>query len=272
MADMDLPATYGGMEYPGFVMMSPLPVESPVAGSSLDRLLLHEIAHQWFYSLVGNDEIDDPWLDEAIAWYLIYAYYEDVRPDLAALVHRNVIVGSGTGNVDGRLSDYPPAGADAIYYANVYRRGARFVEELHGQLGNSAFWAVLRDHVTVHRNRIASPRAFLDRAQAASTASLNPLISRYFSYGAFQAPTPSRWSIEAPSGAWTGSAHLFVGAEFPVSRVQVWLDQRVMADGPANDLTLDLGDVEVGEYVLLVRVWDHDGVQYERSRRVEVTR
>ena len=37
------------------------------------RLLLHEIVHQWFYSLVGNDQIDDPWLDEAFATYLIYA-------------------------------------------------------------------------------------------------------------------------------------------------------------------------------------------------------
>ena len=57
-----------------------------------------------------------------------------------------------------------------------------------------------------------------------------------------------------------------------MARVQVWLDQRVMVDGPANDLTLDLGDVEAGENVLLVRVWDQDGVLFERSRRVEVVR
>ena len=27
----------------------------------------HETAHQWFYSLVGNDQALDPWLDEALA-------------------------------------------------------------------------------------------------------------------------------------------------------------------------------------------------------------
>jgi hypothetical protein len=27
----------------------------------------HEIAHQWFYSLVGNNQARDPWLDEALA-------------------------------------------------------------------------------------------------------------------------------------------------------------------------------------------------------------
>ena len=37
-----------------------------------DRLGLitaHEIAHQWFYSLVGNNQARDPWLDEGFASY-----------------------------------------------------------------------------------------------------------------------------------------------------------------------------------------------------------
>ena len=29
----------------------------------------HEVAHQWFYSLVGNDQAHDPWLDEVLATY-----------------------------------------------------------------------------------------------------------------------------------------------------------------------------------------------------------
>jgi hypothetical protein len=45
-----------------------------------------------------------------------------------------------------------------------------------------------------------------------------------------------------------------------------------VADGPSNNLTLDLAGVEPGSYVLLVRVWDHDEVMFERARRVEITR
>jgi Peptidase family M1 domain len=271
MADMDLPASYGGMEYPGLVMLAPLGVESPVEGSTLDRLLLHEIAHQWFYSQVGDDEIDDPWMDEALAWYVIYAYYQEVRPDLAGMARENVMNGAGSGYVDAGVNDFPP-NADAAYYSVVYRRGSRFLEELRGQLGDGPFWSLLRDHVAVNRNRIATPRAFLDRAQRASAASLNPLFAKYFSYGSVQPPMPPRWNVDAPDSPWSGSVHLFVSAEFPVTRVQVWLDQRIVADGQANDLTLDLGGVEPGEYVLLTRVWDHESVLFERSRRIEVTR
>jgi len=270
VADIDLPASYGGMEYPSLVMIAGrVNVPSSMEGSFLDALILHEIAHQWFYSLVGNDEIDDPWLDEAVATYMIYAYYRDVRPDLAPGIYRDWIAGDTPGNVDASITEFD---SDGPYINVVYRRGGRFLESLYKQLGAGPFWSLLREHVATHRNRIASPRAFLDRAQAASATPLNPLTSQYFSYGAFQSTTPRAWRVEAPEGSWAGSVHLFVGAEFPVTRVQVWLDDRKLADGTANDLTLDLSDVEAGEYVLLVRAWDQDSVLFERDRRVEVVR
>ena len=49
---------FGGMEYPGFV----LDLVSTTA-------LTHELAHQWWYGIVGDDEYNSPWLDEAFADY-----------------------------------------------------------------------------------------------------------------------------------------------------------------------------------------------------------
>ena len=49
---------FGGMEYPGFV----LDLVSSVA-------LAHELAHQWWYGIVGDDEYNSPWLDESFADY-----------------------------------------------------------------------------------------------------------------------------------------------------------------------------------------------------------
>jgi hypothetical protein len=46
-----------GLEYPTMVFLSPGGWE----------LAAHETAHQWFYSLVGNDQARDPWLDEGLA-------------------------------------------------------------------------------------------------------------------------------------------------------------------------------------------------------------
>jgi hypothetical protein len=49
----------GGIEYPMLAFVG----RSPYAKLVID----HETAHQWFYSLVGNDQARDPWLDETLA-------------------------------------------------------------------------------------------------------------------------------------------------------------------------------------------------------------
>ena len=40
----------------------------------MTRTLSHELAHQWFYSLVGNDQARDPWLDEGLATYAQFTH------------------------------------------------------------------------------------------------------------------------------------------------------------------------------------------------------
>jgi aminopeptidase N len=47
-----------GIEYPNIIFQGT---------GSLERATAHEAAHQWFYSLVGNNQARDPWLDEGLA-------------------------------------------------------------------------------------------------------------------------------------------------------------------------------------------------------------
>lgn len=49
----------GGMEYPAIVMI----------GEGSDLEIAHEVAHQWWYGAVGDDEFDEAWLDEAFATF-----------------------------------------------------------------------------------------------------------------------------------------------------------------------------------------------------------
>jgi hypothetical protein len=52
------PGLKGGIEFPSHVMQGP---------GSTGRTTTHEVAHQWFYALVGNDQGRDPWIDEGLA-------------------------------------------------------------------------------------------------------------------------------------------------------------------------------------------------------------
>jgi aminopeptidase N len=40
-------------------------------------VIVHETAHQWWYSMVGNDQILEPWLDESLADYSEVVYYDE---------------------------------------------------------------------------------------------------------------------------------------------------------------------------------------------------
>ena len=266
VAEVDLPTSYGGMEYPGLIFLSSgFGAGSPFEGSTAEGLIAHEVAHQWFYSLVGDDQVYDPWLDEAFASYLPNHYYREALPS----VYQSWAARGGGGGqpVNSSVYDFPD---DGPYFGVVYRRGAHFLDDLRGTMGDGPFEEAVRDIVATYADKLATPRAVLDLFQRHSQANLNPLIARYFTYGAFDDPTPARWRLEAPDSPWRGSVDVFVGAEFPLTNVEVWLDSRQLYAGADNALHLDLSGVEAGEYVLLVKVLDHRGALFERARRVSV--
>jgi hypothetical protein len=275
VAEVDLPADYGGMEYPGLIFLSSaVATPSPFEGSSTDSLIGHETAHQWFYSLVGDDQVNDPWLDEAFAQYLPLYYYRSTSPVMFDALWSRQLAGldekaraAGSLPVDSSIYNFPN---DGPYFTIVYRQGARFLDELRQAMGDAAFEAALLDEVAVFADKLASPRAVLDLFQRHTPANLNPLIARYFSYDAFGDQSPPNWRLEVPDSPWRASVPVSIGADFPVTQAEVWLDSRRLYRGDQNATTLDLSGVEPGDYALLVRIWDLRGVQFERARRVAV--
>jgi len=72
---------YGGMEYPLQVYVSAAAESYPYPQGFLETVIAHETAHQWFYNLVGIDEVDWGFLDEGIACWLTDWYINSFHPD-----------------------------------------------------------------------------------------------------------------------------------------------------------------------------------------------
>lgn len=63
---------YGGMEFPNLVLISDK-IEEQI---DLNYVIIHEIAHQWWYGVVGNDQYNHAWIDEGLAEYSTLLFYE----------------------------------------------------------------------------------------------------------------------------------------------------------------------------------------------------
>jgi archaellum component FlaF (FlaF/FlaG flagellin family) len=62
----------GGMEFPALVMIS-----DDLEGLSYGEVIVHETAHQWWQTVVGNNEIEFGFLDEGLAEYSVVLFYEN---------------------------------------------------------------------------------------------------------------------------------------------------------------------------------------------------
>ncbi|MFF1481144.1 M1 family aminopeptidase [Streptomyces sp. NPDC058301] len=153
---------FGGMEYPGFV----LDLVSTTA-------LTHEIGHQWFYGIVGDDEYTSPWLDEA---------FTDYATDLALNK-----TGSGCWNSVSWASSAEKITNSMAYWdahssrysTVVYGYGKCALHDLRRVLGDTVMAKLLKDYATSHWYGVSTTAEFKAAAQAATTTDLTSFWTQH---------------------------------------------------------------------------------------------
>lgn len=164
---VETPNYLGGMEYSGLVVVE----DRLYPGvSTVEWLTAHEVAHQWWMVVVGNDQVNEPWLDEALTQYSTMLYYEAVYGKQRA----NGILNSvfvQTHEALKRTDQDMAAGlpADAyppnLYFDVVYDKGALYFHELRKRVGDDLFFETLRTYYDRHRYRVATAESFLDTVE-----------------------------------------------------------------------------------------------------------
>jgi hypothetical protein len=175
-----------GMEYPGIVAISQelYDPQATVIGLPseviLESTVAHETAHQWFYNVVGNDQVDEPWLDEAVVQYATGLYYEDVHGEASAEDYRE-----SWDYLWGLVNwvDIPiglPSGAytDGEYQPIVYGRGPLFFMQLKEKLGPE-FDVFLREYYESHKWGIGTAEAFRQQAEEYCQCDLTALFEEW---------------------------------------------------------------------------------------------
>ncbi|MDF1512331.1 MAG: M1 family metallopeptidase [Anaerolineae bacterium] len=175
-------AYYGSMEYSGFISMSDYAYKTyqKAPADLLVNLSVHELAHQWWYSAVGNDQVYEPWLDESFAKYSELLFYERYYPDVVPWWWENHIDRYNPGGpVNTPIYSYQNT---ADYIHQVYSQGARFLDDLRADMGDAQFFAFVKAYQEYGQGRIVSSEDFFTVLSAYSAGDLVRIVDQYFEF------------------------------------------------------------------------------------------
>ncbi|MCF1592702.1 M1 family metallopeptidase [Streptomyces muensis] len=153
----------GGMEYPGLVLLGTTDEGSAV---------VHEVAHQWWYGIVGNDEYGAPWLDESFAQYANARFYgwdtvgcwSEVEwpSDRTALTDSMAYWAAHPGE-----------------YHLIYTAGPCALADLERTLGAGTMARLMKQYARDHWYGVSTTAAFKKAAQSVTNKDLGPFWKQH---------------------------------------------------------------------------------------------
>ncbi|MFF7683832.1 M1 family metallopeptidase [Microbacterium sp. NPDC007973] len=145
------------------------------------RLVAHELAHQWFGNSVGLARWSDIWLNEGFACYAEWLWSEESGgTDVETCVAENY-AGLVAKPRDLLLVD---PGPDDMFDDRVYKRGAIALHAVRREVGDAAFFDLLRAWTAEHRHRLVTTDDFRRAVEAAGGGDAATVLSRWIDHRA----------------------------------------------------------------------------------------
>jgi aminopeptidase N len=178
--ELDIVATStsaGGIEYPGLIVIAADLYSDPRRREFFESAVVHEVAHQWWYNVVGNDQINEPWLDEALAQYATYLYYQETYGEGGAERFEESLQQRWSRTGYQAIPIGMPVGAydETEYSSIVYGRGALFFRALGEALGEADLRILLQRYYSTFAWELASGDEFRSLAEAIAGRDLGDL-------------------------------------------------------------------------------------------------
>jgi len=178
---------HGGMEYPNLVMIS----DAVDVQSDFVNVIIHEIAHQWWYGLVGNDEYKYGWLDEGLTEYSTLLFYKEnptYNVDTKELIKNTTnsfvtfvdvytkVFGDVDTSMNRALNEY---NNESEYVYIAYVKGMLIFDSLQEVLGYDKFITCLQTYFNENKFGISTPDKLIDAFEKSSKTDLSSFFESW---------------------------------------------------------------------------------------------
>jgi aminopeptidase N len=182
LANVQSRTIFGGMENASAIFYYQ---ESAIENRSIEDLLAHEIAHQWFGDMATEKRFSDLWLSEGFATYFTNLYLEskygtDSMSRRLSIERKEVIEFA-------RSNDNPVVDSIslpmALLNANSYQKGGWVLHMLRRQLGDSVFHEIIRRYYNEYKGKNAETADLKRIAEQVSKTDLTIFFNQWLYTG-----------------------------------------------------------------------------------------
>ncbi len=161
----------GGMEYPTITIISP-----GIDGKSLDKVIAHEIGHNWFYGILASNERTHPWMDEGINSYYD-ALYSDGKYGKQAQLERIAFETKAVTKTDQPIELSSERFSASNYGLVTYYKTAEWIRYLESELGTDAFMKAMQEYYRRWQFKHPQPEDFKKVIEESSGKNLDTVFS-----------------------------------------------------------------------------------------------
>lgn len=176
-----------GMEYSGIVAIGSFlfDPQASVRGKSahavLESTVAHEVAHQWFFNVVHNNQVNEPWLDEGMAQFATALYFEKSQGDFAKEEFRQTWWNRWYRTNNANIPIGMPVSAYSVveYSAIIYGRAPYFIEAIRAKMGDELFFEFLKKYYQTNQWNIVKTEDFRSLAEETCGCELGKLFAEW---------------------------------------------------------------------------------------------
>ena len=179
----------GGVEWPQLIF-----IEAGYYGNAeldpearwLENVVAHEVAHQWWYALVGSNQYRHAFIDEGLTNYSTILYFDETyglregRRQLERYLvgpYARLLADGNDQIVDRPAAEFPGA---RTFVTAIYSKSALGFWAIRREIGRATFYDALRAYAAEHRFGVATPPDLRAALEDAAGRDLDDLWRRWF--------------------------------------------------------------------------------------------